>query len=135
MKRRTRVLLITAAAVLLAIAMTLNYRLEHLSERAKICNALAEYGYELGFDDIYVSGDTPDISIRELLEGIPLDAAVAASRAAGFPSDVDRIGDIVVLMAAISQDRVITIYTVDGQMELCFIQIVGSYEVEALCQE
>lgn len=132
MKKRTRIVLITLAAVLLGIAAALNYDTENLGPRAEICNRLAEYGYSFGFDDIYVTGEGDGVSIRELLEHVDLTDAVAASRQAGFPSDVDSAGQVVALLAALDEERVVTIYTLDGEMELCFIQILDSYEVEPL---
>lgn len=135
MKKRTKILLITAAVVLLAIAAALNYKLEYLSERAKICNRINEFGYSLGFDDIYVTGDTPNVSISELLPDIELKEAAEASKACGFPSDVTRVGHITVALAALSENEVATVYIIDGEIELCFIQILDSDEVYPLCRE
>lgn len=132
MTRRKRILLLTAAVVLLGIALALNYRLGHLGVRAKICNALNEFGYDFEYSDIYVTGSTRDVNIRELLTDVDLTAAIAASKQAGFPSDVDRVGEVAVLLARVSDTKVITIYTVDGSMELCFIQVLESEAVEPL---
>ena len=132
MKKRMRILLLVLAAVLIGIAAALNYRTENLGPRAEICNRLAEFGYSFEFEDIYTTGESNDVSIRDLLEGIDLTEALRVSREAGFPSDVETKGQVVVLLAALDEKRVITIYTLDGEMELCFIQVLNSYEVEPL---
>ena len=132
LKKRTKILLLVLAAVLLCIAAALNYDTEHLGPRAEICNRLEEYGYSLEFEDIYVTGNSENVTIRELLADVDLTEAVEASRQAGFPSDIDTAGEVVVLLAALDEERVITIYTLNGEMELCFIQMLDSYEVQPL---
>ena len=132
LKKRTKILLLVLVAVLICIAAALNYDTENLGPRAEICNRLSEYGYSLEFDDIFVSGESERTSIRALLSEVDLTAAVEASLQAGFPSDIDTVGEVVVLLAALDEERVITIYTLDGEMQLCFIQTLDSYEVEPL---
>ena len=132
MTKRTRIVLFTLAIMLLCVAAALNYRTENLGPRAEICNRLAEYGYSLTFEDIYVTGESKNVTIRELLEDVDLSDAVSASEQAGFPSRIDLAGDVVVLLAALDSERVITVYVLDGEMELCFIQTLNSYEVEPL---
>ena len=132
LKRRKKILLAVLAAVLIAIAAALYFDTEYLGARAEICNRLEEYGYSVSFEEMYVTGESKNVTIRELMEGVDLTAAVEASRAAGFPSDIDSAGEVTVLLAALDEERVITVYTLDGEMELCFIQKLDSYEVEAL---
>ena len=134
MKKRTKILLAVAALVLLGIAAALNFRMDNLGARSEIVNRLNAFGYEFAYDDLYITGDTPDASIRELLGGVPLEDAVAASAECGFGGDVERVGEVVVLLARVSDTEVITVFTVDGRMELCFIQILDSYEVKPLCR-
>ena len=47
--------------------------------------------------------------------------AVAASTAAGFPSDVEKRGEITLFAARAGSDTVM-LYSVDGEPELCFVQ-------------
>lgn len=134
MKKRTKIVLMVAAIVLLGIAAALNYKLENLGARAQIVNQINEFGYDLAYDDLYITGDTPRTSIRELMGELPLEDAVEASGRCGFDGNVDRVGEVVVLLASISKTEVITVFTLDGQIELCFIQTLDSYEVKPLCQ-
>ncbi|MEL7609572.1 MAG: hypothetical protein AAGU74_08710 [Bacillota bacterium] len=134
MKKRTKILLLAAAIVLLCIAAALNYKLDNLGARSEIVNKINAFGYELDYADLYITGDTPSASIRTLMTDVPLEDAVEASRQCGFDGDVDRVGEVVVLLASISETEVITVFTVNGQIELCFIQILNSYEVKPLCR-
>ena len=53
-------------------------------------------------------------------------------RALASPSDIDRTGHITLLMANIGSDNVITLYLIDGEIELGFVQTKGTQTVRAL---
>ena len=61
-----------------------------------------------------------------------LDAAADASREAGFSADVNRRGNIVVMLCAVSDEEVITLIIIDGDVEFAFIQVAGTDEVRVL---
>ena len=99
---------------------------------AALASKMNSYGYTLTADDLYPAGEWKNISIRTLLSGAQLDAAISASKQAGFPSDVEKTGDVTLLMANVGGDDVITLYLVDGEIELAFVQTTGSTTVKAL---
>ena len=130
--KRNKIILFCAAGALLVIALIWNIHLNSTSEGARLCRKLNEYGYTLHPDDLYPSGAWNDTSIRTLLPDIALNDAVQVSKKAGFPSDVDRTGNIALLMANIGSDDVITLYLFDGEIELGFVQTKGTQTVRAL---
>ncbi|HWR24199.1 MAG TPA: hypothetical protein VN366_12055, partial [Feifaniaceae bacterium] len=67
-----------------------------------------------------------------LLSGAELDAAISASKETGFPSDVNKTGDVTLIMANAGGDDVITLYLVNGEIELAFVQVTGSDAIKAL---
>jgi len=99
---------------------------------ADIVSMLRSYGYSLRDSDLYIAGDYPNTSISDLLEHVDLKEAVALSKQAGFPSDIERVGDVVLILARSSEDEIITLYALDGEMELCFIQFEDSSRLGAL---
>ena len=115
LSNRTKFILLGLAAVLLVVAAVWSVQLAHLAEE------LNAFGYSLEGEDIYVLGESRGISIAEVLAGTDLTEAVAASRAAGFPSDVNAVGDIVAMLAN-TEAGVITLYLRNEAIELCFIQ-------------
>ena len=133
--KRSKIILFCAAGALLIIALVWNIRLNSTSEGSRLCRTLNEYGYTLHPDDLYPSGAWNDTSIRTLLPDIALNDAVAASKSARFPSDIDRIGHITLLMANIGSDDVITLYLIDGEIELGFVQTKGTQTVRALGEQ
>ena len=80
---------------------------------------------ELNADDLYILGGKADSTIREVLDG-SIDAAeaelmVSAAEQAGFAADMDRRGEVSILLYQ-CEKGVMTIYLIDGEIELCFIQ-------------
>lgn len=130
--KRARTLILVLAAVIFLIAIVWSFIVAQNDPLSEIVGMLREYGYRVYDSDLYIAGDYRNTSIGALLTDVDLLAAQSASRAAGFPSDVDRVGDVVLILAATTQDEVITLYALDGQMELCFIQYTNSGEVGVL---
>lgn len=127
-KRAKRTVLLIAA-VLLGLAIWLLTSANRDDELQKITDTLKTFGYMVYDDELYIAGDYPDTTIAALLGEVDLEAAAAASRAAGFPSDVHKRGDVVPILAAMRGGDVITLYMLNGEMELCFIQRPGSSAV------
>lgn len=121
MSNRTKLILLGVAVLLLVIAGVWSVQLAESDVLAHLAEELNAFGYTLEGEDIYVLGESRSTSIAEVLEGTDLTEAIAASRAAGFPSDVEAVGDIVAMLAK-TEDGVVTLYLRDEAIELCFIQ-------------
>jgi hypothetical protein len=133
MQKRTKVILIAAACAMLLAAAALSFKIEQTGERSKIIGRLKEFGYNLSFSDLYLAGSSANGTIRAMLpEGLDLSDAVNASLSSGFPSDVEKTGEIALLLAKIGGGDVITVFVVNGEIELCFIQTEGTNQVKPL---
>lgn len=121
LSNRTKLILFGIAVLLLILAAIWSVRLAENDVLAHLAEELNAFGYSLAGEDIYVLGESHGTSIAEVLEGMDLTEAVAASRASGFPSDVDAAGNIVAMLAN-TDAGVITLYLRDEAIELCFIQ-------------
>ena len=90
-----------------------------------IANELNAHGYSMRGDELYILGGKTDATIREVLaQGEDAGAEeliAAAARQAGFAADIDRRGEITILLYQCDKG-VMTIYLIDGEIELCFIQ-------------
>ena len=117
LSNRTKFILLGLAAVLLVVAAVWSVQLAKDDTLAHLAEELNAFGYSLEGEDIYVLGESRDISIAEVLAGTDLTEAVAA----GFPSDVNAVGDIVAMLAN-TEAGVITLYLRNEAIELCFIQ-------------
>ena len=90
-----------------------------------VANELNAHGYSMRGDELYILGGKADSTIREVLSGSE-DAAeaelmVSAAKQAGFAADIDRRGEVSILLYQ-CEKGVMTIYLIDGEIELCFIQ-------------
>lgn len=130
--KRGRWILLIAAGVLLVAAFLWNAHLSATSEGSRLCRIVNEFGYAIYPDDLYPAGAWNDTSIRALLPETELADAVAASKSAGFPSDIDHAGQVTLIMANMGNDDVVTLYLVDGEVELGFVQVTGTGAVHAL---
>ena len=128
--RRRRIFLIAAGALLLIAAVWSLFLSGGAG--AALASKMNSYGYTLTPDDFYPAGEWKNTSIRTLLSGAQLDAAISVSKQAGFPSDVEKMGDVTLLMANAGGDDVITLYLVDGEIELAFVQVTGADAVKLL---
>ena len=90
-----------------------------------IANELNAHGYSMRGDELYILGGKVNATIREVLaQGEDAGAEeliAAAARQAGFAADIDRRGEITILLYQCDKG-VMTIYLIDGEIELCFIQ-------------
>ncbi len=133
MQKRAKIILLASAAALLLAAAVLSFKTARTGERAKIIEKLNSFGYDFRFDDLFLAGDSSLGSIRSMLpEGLDLSEAVSASKSSGFASDIDKTGEIALLLADAGGGNVITVFVLDGEIELCFIQVEGTYEVRPL---
>ena len=123
MSARARNVTLIAAAALLALAILLSLDIARNDPLADLAKQINAYGYDFTAEDFYVLGGAQDTSIAALLgeQGADLADAIAASKACGFPSDVNAAGDITALLAN-ADEGVVTIYLRDGTIELCFLQ-------------
>ena len=75
---------------------------------------LNAHGYSMRGDELYILGE--DAAETELI--------VSAAKQAGFAADIDRRGEVSILLYQFEKG-VRTIYLIDGEIELCFIQTDG----------
>ena len=137
MSRGVRASLIICAAVILAAAIIWNVSLNATGELTRLVKLLERYGYAVSTDELYPSGSADNATAAELFasgksDAAILDAAADASREAGFSADVNRRGNIVVMLCAVSDEEVITLIIIDGDVEFAFIQVAGTDEVRVL---
>lgn len=129
MSARSRNIVLIAAAAVLALALVLRLSISE-DPRGALARELSAYGYALEAEDLYVLAGARDTTIEAVLrageQAAPLDLApaLAASLEGGFPSDVSKTGDVTVLLAD-TERGVVTIYLLDGTIELCFLQTAG----------
>lgn len=132
-KRTTRSLLIAAGVILLAALIWL-VLLENGSSVRAVCERINEHGYRLSPADLYLRGYGSGTSIRALLEneGVgeeELQNLITLSQSRGFGGDIDKSGKVELLMWNENSERVMLIYTVDGDAELVFMEQVRTGEV------
>lgn len=141
MSRGVKTSLIICAAVILAAAIIWNVSLNATGELTRLVKLLERYGYAVSTDELYPSGSADNTTAAELFaseandgksDAEILDAAADASREAGFSADVNRRGNIVVMLCAVSDEEVITLIIIDGDVEFAFIQVAGTDEVRVL---
>ena len=94
-EKRWRMWLLIAGAAILCIALVWRFSLEKNGMEGQLITALREHGYILLAEDLYPAAAYQSASIRSLLPDTALEDAVAASKQAGFPSDINREGQIV----------------------------------------
>lgn len=123
--RHTRTVLTLIAVGIITVGAVLSAIIDERDPLNAVAARINEHGYSLDNDDIYIFGGEADSTIRQMLmrddadEDISL--AIEASKNAGFTSDIDRRGEITVLIAQ-CESGTVTIYLIDGEIELCFIQ-------------
>ncbi len=131
-KKRKKVYTFIAALALIAVALLWNAALERNSESGKLIKMLKSHGYSLTQDELHPIGSWEGQSISALLSDVKLSNAVAASLDAGFSSNIERKGNVALIMAEAGGGGVITLYLVDGDIELAFVQKPGALDVEPL---
>ena len=123
MSARGRTVTLAVAAALLVIAVVLSVGIARNDPLADLADEINRFGYTLRAEDFYMLGGAEDQSIAQVLadEETGLAAVVAASGQAGFPADTQTAGDVTVLLAKTGKG-VVTIYLLDGSVQLCFLQ-------------
>ncbi len=122
MSRNTKIVLFAFAGILLVVAFAWSYFTRHMGETSLLADMLSERGYSISPSALYVADHESDTSIALMFPDEDLQSIIDASKESGFPSDVDKRGDIVVMLAAIDEESVITLFIIDGQVEFGFIQ-------------
>lgn len=131
---KQRNILLLASVIVLALALLL-WRGLPMHPHEHVAALLRDRGYTVEVDQLYNAGSFPNQSIRGALEGIDLQQAVEASLAGGFPSRVEQIGDVELLLCAMQNQDVITIFLLDGEVELCFVQSLLRNTLKPLSME
>ncbi len=135
MTKKRRVLILVIALVIFVAALIMNAHLVSESRISQLASLLRDYGYTLIEDDLYLAGSAKDASIASILPDMDLDEAVEASKLAGFNSDIHANGYVELVLLALENDDIVTIYTLDGEVELCFIQRASTDEVYSITTE
>ena len=131
-KKTAQNALLLVALCLLMGAVLLKLYIDRNNPFDQIIAMLDAYGYTVREDELYVEGEYRQTTIQALFKDVELAQAVEASEAGGFPSRIDRKGDVVLLLLATRAEDIITLYYLDGQPELCFVQTVASHAVKPL---
>lgn len=132
MGKGAKIIIILIAAAICVGAVIWNGRLEQQSPYAQTVEELRERGYTLNEDDLYNAGSFLETSIAAILAGEDLSEVVEHSRTSGFPSDTEAVGDIQILLVTMQNGDIVTIFTRDGSIELCFVQRLDSAELAPL---
>ncbi len=128
--KRARVIVLIVAAALLLLVIVWSLLLGS-GEQGKHVAFLQGYHYTLDADDLYFEGlGAPDI--RTALHDGSVDELIEVSKKAGLPSDVDKQGEITLMLLALKNQHVVTVYLVDGEPELGFVQVPSSGDVYPL---
>jgi len=130
-----RNILLIASAFVLALAFLLSLGLEQADPNGPLVDMLRSRGYSLTSDQLYHAGDFPAATIQDVLNGVELQEAVEASLAGGFPSRVDAAGDVTLLLCTLGNGDVITLFLLDGEAELCFLQSLNDGSARPLDKE
>ena len=124
MTRRGRTIISVIAALIMLAALQ------------AVARAVNGRGYAITSEDLYVYDSRTDTDIKSVLAsgaGITqsdIESMAELSRASGFDADITKSGEVTILLAN-SKSGVITLYLVDGVIELAFIQ-TGEGEVRPL---
>ena len=127
--QKQTLLLLAVAGALLIGALVWRIALEKTSLSSRIVRELAAHGLTVEAADLYQHEHRQATTIAEMMADTDLTPAVEASRAAGFPSDVSRAGEVYCLLAGLEDGKVLTLFIVDEEIELAFLQLPGSETV------
>lgn len=94
-----------------------------------IVHSLAQHGCNIEADELYKHNFAKNTSIRALVGDTDMTRAADVSRECGFDADIDKTGDVYVLLANLGDEQVLTVYVVDETIQLAFIQIPNSDSV------
>lgn len=128
--KKTLALLLIAAALMIA-ALVWRVMLEKNSLSSKIVRELSAHGMNIDAASLYQHDHRSSSSIRAMMDGTDMSAAVSASVSAGFPADIDKTGEVYCILSQL-ENGVLTLFIVDETIELAFIQLPGSDEVRPI---
>lgn len=120
-----RIILISATAIII-LCIVWYIVFGSNSEMSRIASFLRNYGYDIYEDELLIAYDNANTTIAEVLQSsnateADIQNAVNASKQKGFSSDIQRRGGVTLILANCEGDTV-TLYLVDGEKELCFVQ-------------
>ncbi len=133
-KTAQNVLLLLALCLLVG-AVALKLHIANNNPFNEIIAMLDTFGYTVREEELYVEGEYKQTTIQAVLHDVDLAQAAAVSRKAGFPSRIDETGDVVLILLATRKEEIITLYYLNGQPELCFVQTADSHAVKPLGEE
>ena len=127
MSASTRRTLLVFAIALIAAAIVWRIIIEVKSPVSAVCARINRLGYNISPDDLYLEAYGDDICLKELFDdGTHTDEEILElariSKACGFDADLEKSGRVELLMYNIDSDRILLIYTVNGEPELVFIE-------------
>lgn len=120
------------AVLVLLTALFMRHRLETRGLAARIAEQIKSHGLEIDANALKQHSYDKNASVRSLMGGEDMTAAVEASKAAGFSSDIDRRGEVYCLLAELGGGEVLTVFVVDEEVELAFIQTAEKTEVKPI---
>lgn len=132
LSKNTKLIVLMLAVLLIVCAVLLNGAVSKQSPYNAAVEELTARGYTLTEDDLYDVGSFEDTTIAQVLAGQDLTEAVEAGIQGGFPSDVNAVGHIRMLLLTMENQDIITIFLRDGRIELCFVQRLDDSAVRPL---
>lgn len=129
MEDSTRNALLIVALVLILIAAAIRIIVGSSGLADDVAKELKKHGCTISAEALYQQSYSKHSSISELMQNIDLSEIKSVSSAAGFSSDIDKEGEVYLLLAKLDDDNVLTVFVVDEKIELAFIQVLGSEEV------
>ena len=124
MTKRTKNGVYIVAGVLLIVALVWHMLLARNGFGTQVAREINAFGYAISADDIYPAGSWENTSIRELLPDENLSAAVLASKQVSLNADIDRRGQVALLLVHIGEET-LSFFYVEGTLELAFSQRAG----------
>ena len=106
--KTARTLLVIAAALLI-IALAWRFFLEKNSFSGGIVRSLAQHGCNIEADELYKHNFAKNTSIRALVGDTDMTRAADVSRECGFDADIDKTGDVYVLLANLGDEQVLSL--------------------------
>lgn len=92
--------------------------------------SLAQHGCNIEADELYKHNFAKKhLNSQAIVGDTDMTRAADVSRECGFDADIDKTGDVYVLLANLGDEQVLTVYVVDETIQLAFIQIPNSDSV------
>ncbi len=132
MNNSTRNTLLIVALIILVVAIGLRIITGNNSFSGEISAELKKHGCIINSDDLYQQSYAKQTSIAVMMEGIDLSKAIEVSKNSGFSSDIEKEGEVYLLLAQLDDENVLSVFIVDEAIELAFIQTLGSDEIKAI---